>query len=114
VVIARGDIYWVDLAEPEGHEPAKRRPVVVVQSEAFNQSLIGTVIVVALTSNTQAATKPGNVFLPAADSGLNRDSVANVSQILTMNKYELIDRVGQVPFAHLRQIDTGLRLVLDL
>lgn len=117
MVIQRGDIYWVDLGEPvDGdHRPARRRPAIVVQADTYNSSRLATVVVVSLTSNLSAAAKPGNVLLPAAGSGLHRDSVVNVTQLSTMNRYDLLQpRIGQVSSALLREVDAGLAAVLDL
>ena len=86
----------------------------VVQSEMHNRSRLATVVVVAVSSNTDLARHPGNVFLPSALSGLSRDSVANVSTLTTFNRYDLEDRVGALPLEVMRQIDEGLRLVLGL
>lgn len=113
-MIERGGIHWADFGPPVGSRPAKRRPVVVVQSEHLNRSRIATVVVAALSSNTDLARHPGNVFLPAAWSGLSRDSVVHVSTLTTFNRYELEDSLGSVPLAVMREIDVGLRLVLGL
>jgi len=96
VVVERGQIWWADLDAPEGSEPGFRRPVLVVQSDAFNRSRIRTVIAVALTSNLRLVEAPGNVLVPANTSGLPKDSVANVSQVLTLDKDYLAD-LGDVP-----------------
>jgi mRNA interferase MazF len=113
-VIQRGDVWWVDLEEPRGSGPGYRRPVVVVQSDAFNRSRISTIVAVALTSNLRLADAPGNVLLPRRDSGLSKDSVANVSQVVTLDRADLTERVGPLSVELLRQVDRGLRLVLDL
>jgi mRNA interferase MazF len=113
-VIRRGDIYWVDLGPPSGSRPAKRRPVLVVQAGPYNASRLATVIAAVVTSNTALATMPGNVFLPAAVSGLPRDSVVNVTALVTLNKDELEGPIGRVPDALLRDLDAGLRRVLGL
>ena len=113
-MIERGGIHWADFGPPAGSRPAKRRPVVVVQSENLNRSRLATVMVVAVSSDTDLARHPGNVFLPAASSGLSRDSVINVSTLTTFNRYELEQRVGDLPVAVMRQVDDGLRLVLGL
>ena len=110
----RGEIWWATLAEPAGSEPGYRRPVLVVSSDTFNASRIGTVVCVALTSNMRLAAAPGNVTLAAADVGLPRDSVANVSQIVTLNKADLTERAGVVGKSRLLEIEKGIRLVLDL
>jgi mRNA interferase MazF len=113
-VIRRGGIHWVDLGEPAGSRPAKRRPVVVVQAAPYNTSRLATVVAVVVTSNTGLAAMPGNAFLPAVATGLTRDSVANVTALVTLNKDELGEPAGQVPDGLLREIDQGLRRVLGL
>lgn len=113
-MIGRGDIWWADLPEPVGSEPGDRRPAVVVQTDYLNVSRIRTTLVVLLTSNLDLADAPGNVRIPARSTGLPRDSVANVTQLLTVERSRLTDYIGRVPPAKLRQIDAGLRLVLDL
>jgi mRNA interferase MazF len=114
VVIERGGIHWADFGPPVGSRPAKRRPVVVVQSETHNRSRLATVVVVAISSNTDLARHPGNVFLPSALSGLPRDSVVNVTTLTTFNRHGLGDRVGIVPLNVMQAVDRGLRLVLGL
>jgi len=108
----RGQVWWVDLGEPRGSAPAYRRPVVIVSSDRFNRSRIRTVIISAITSNVALGSAPGNVALPAGAAGLDRDSVVNISQLLTIDKGALDGHVGEVPSAALRQIDDGLRLAL--
>ena len=110
----RGEIYWVDLGEPTGSAPAYRRPVLVVSADSFNRSRINTVVVVAISSNARLAEAPGNVELPADVSGLNRDSVVNVSQVLTLDKTQFSDRVGTVDFPTMSRVEDGLKLVLQL
>ncbi|MGH6917644.1 MAG: type II toxin-antitoxin system PemK/MazF family toxin [Geminicoccaceae bacterium] len=110
----RGELWWASLPAPRGSEPGYRRPVVIVQSDAFNRSRIRTVIVVPLTSNLRLKAAPGNVFLAAEGTGLDRDSVIKVSQAITLDKAFLRDRIGRIPIAKLREIDEGLRLVLAL
>ena len=95
-MICRGDIRWAEPREPAGSEPGHRRPVVIVSSDRFNRSRIGTVIAVAITSNLRLADAPGNVQLAADELGLDRDSVVNVSQIVTIDKSALSDRAGAV------------------
>jgi mRNA interferase MazF len=114
VVIERGSIHWADLGEPEGSRPAKRHPVLVVQSDPYNASRLSTVLVAVLTSNTRLAAAPGNVFLPSAATGLSRDSVVNVTALVTLNKTDLAQQVGDVPFVLMRDVDAGLRQVLGL
>jgi len=113
-VIERGDIWWAELGKPRGTEPGFRRPVLVVQADAFNRSRIQTVICVVLSSNLRVADAPGNVVLASRDSGLPKDSVANVSQIVTIDRDVLRERVGKVPGQVRERIDRGVRLVLDL
>ena len=114
MVIRRGDIHWASLREPTGSEPGHRRPVLVVSSDRFNQSRISTVLAVAITSNLRLSDAPGNVELAAEESGLDRDSVVNVSQIVTLDKSALSDWVGTVEPVTMRRIEVGLALALDL
>jgi mRNA interferase MazF len=114
LVIQRGEIWWAALPEPVGSEPGFRRPVLIVQSNDFNRSRINTVIAVVITSNTRLAEAPGNVFLPNHVTGLPKDSVANISQVITVDKSFLTERIGALPAQFLQQIETGLRLVLAL
>lgn len=114
-MIHRGEIRWVDLGEPRGSEPGYRRPAVVVQADPFNKSRISTVVVVVLTSNLELARAPGNVLLPRSATGLPKDSVANISQILTVDRLDLDeDSVGNLSKPYLEDMDDGLRLVLAL
>jgi len=110
----RGEIWWAELPDPAASEPGFRRPVVVVQANAFNRSRIRTVIAVVLTSNLRLAEAPGNVLVPASDSGLPKDSVANVSQVITVDRTFLAERCSRLPAHLIRSIDDGLRLVLSL
>jgi len=113
-VIQRGEVWWANLDEPSGSEPGFRRPVLVVQNDAFNRSRIATVIAVALTSNLRLLDAPGNVLLPARASGLMKDSVANVSQVVTLDRDSLVKRAGRIDAAAMRDVDQGLRLALSL
>ena len=110
----RGDIWWAQLRDPVASEPGFRRPVVIVQSNSFNRSRIRTVIAVVVTSNLRLAEAPGNVLLPAAESGLPKDAVVNVSQVITVDRDFLTEKCGRVPSRLLRTIDESLRLVLSL
>lgn len=114
MVIARGEVWWADLPDPIGAAPGYRRPVIVVQNDAFNRSRIATVTVVALTSNLRLVEAPGNVLVPARAAGLARDSIANVSQILTVDRGVLTERLKRLPPALVDQVDDGLRLALAL
>lgn len=110
----RGEIWWASLPDPIGLEPGYRRPVLIVQDNIFIQSRIGTVIVVIITSNTQLAEAPGNVLLANETTGLPKDSVANVSQIFTVDKIFLVERIGMLPESLQKEVDEGLRMVLYL
>ena len=113
-MIERGGIYWADLGAPAGSRPAKSRPGVVLSAATHNSSRLATVVALVITSNTELATMPGNVFLPAVATGLPRDSVVNVTAVVTLNKTDLSEQTGLAPLALLREIDRGLRQVLDL
>ena len=113
VAIARGEIWWADLSEPVGSQPGFRRPVVVVQGDPFNRSRIGTVVVVPLTSNLQWADAPGNVLLTAEVTRLSKDSVANVSQIIAVDKGMLTERISKIPQNKLDLLYAGIDIVLD-
>ncbi len=110
----RGEIWWAQLGEPGASEPGYRRPVLVVQSDPFNRSNISTVVVASLTSNTRLAAAPGNVLLKRGQSKLPKESVVNVSQLYTLDKSFLTDRVSILPATVLGAVDEGIRLVLDL
>jgi mRNA interferase MazF len=110
----RGEIWWASLPEPTGSGPGFRRPVLVLQSDPFNKSSISTVVVAAITSNLSIADAPGNVRLGRADSGLSKPSVVNVSQVVTLDRQLLTQRVRALPAASMRHVEEGLRLVLGL
>ncbi|HXJ41844.1 MAG TPA: type II toxin-antitoxin system PemK/MazF family toxin [Bryobacteraceae bacterium] len=112
--IQRGEIWWADLPESRRSEPGHRRPVLVVQADAFNLSRIQTVIVAAITTNLDLAAAPGNVLLTARASGLPRDSVVNVSQILTLDRSFLTEHAGTLSPRLQRSVDAGMRTVLEL
>jgi mRNA interferase MazF len=112
--IQRGEIWWADLTERRRSEPGLRRPVLVLQADSFNRSSIQTVIVAVITSNLEVANAPGKTFLPARSSGLPRDSVVNVSQVLTLDKGFLTEHVGTLPLRLQTTVDAGLRSVLQL
>ena len=110
----RGEVWWASLPEPTGSGPGFRRPVLVVQSNPFNQSRINTVVVAVVTSNVALAEAPGNVRLGKSDAGLPRASVVNVSQVLTIDRALLTLRVKALPSPAMQRVDEGLRLVLGL
>lgn len=112
MVISQGEIWWADLPAPSGSGPGFRRPVIVVQSDALNQSRIATAVCVPLTSNLRWAVAPGNLHLPARLTGLPKDSVANVSQIVTVDKRILTERVGKLPKAKMLLLLRGIDIIL--
>jgi mRNA interferase MazF len=111
VVVERGDIWWADLDEPAGSGPAFRRPVLIVQADAFNRSRLRTAIAVVLTSNLRLVDAPGNVLMPAKATGLPKDSVANVSQVITIDRDFLTEKAGRLRGQLLKDLDNGLRLI---
>ena len=110
----RGEVWWAGLDDPCGSEPGYRRPVLIVQANAFNASRINTVIVLAITSNTALAMAPGNVLIRQKQSGLGKPSVVNVSQVITINKTFLIEKVKRIPEEVMKQVDAGIKLALAL
>ena len=114
MVVERGQIWWADLGEPTGSEPGFRRPVLIVQNDAFNRSRLRTVLAVVLTSNLRLVQAPGNVLMPAKSTGLPRDSIANVSQVITIDRDFLTEPAGRIRGQLLKDVENGLRLVLAL
>lgn len=112
MVVARGEVWWADIPEPSGSGPGFRRPVVVVQGDAINRSRISTVVCVPLTTNLRWADAPGNVALSTRETRLPKDSVANVSQIVTLDRSLLTDRVSRLPRAKLDLILFGIDVIL--
>ncbi|HEY8181097.1 MAG TPA: type II toxin-antitoxin system PemK/MazF family toxin [Thermoanaerobaculia bacterium] len=112
MVVSQGDVVWAEIPVPSGSEAGYRRPVVVVQGEAFNLSSIATVVCVPLTSNLRWADAPGNVALPRKSTGLAKDSVANVSQIITIDRDFLGRRVGKISKSELKSILDGIDIVV--
>ena len=110
----RGEIWWASLPSPTGSEPGYRRPVLIVQSDSFNESRISTVVAAAITSNTALGAAPGNVPLSRRVSGLPKASVVNVSQLATVDKGRLTTRVRSLSEDAMESVDEGLRLVLSL
>jgi mRNA interferase MazF len=114
MVITRGEVWWADLGEPKGSAPGFERPTVIIQTNAANSSRIQTAIVAIITSNLALRNALGNVFLSIAESGLEKDSVINVSQLVTIDKESLLERVTQLPFEKMLEVDEGLRRILAL
>lgn len=110
----RGEIWWASLPVPRDSEPGFRRPVVIVQSDAFNRSEISTIVVAAISSNLRLAEAPGNIFLRRRDSKLSKDSVVNVSQLLTLDKKYLSEKAGQLSLRHMLELNEGLKTVLSI
>lgn len=113
MVIRQGDVYWVDLGEPTGSEPAFRHPHVVIQNDVFNTSLIGTVVVCSITSNLVRASSPGNVLLKKGEGGLPKKCVINISQIYTVNKSDLTEKIGRISPNKLDQVINGVKLLTE-
>ena len=112
MVIAQGEVWWADLAESIGSAPGYRRPLIVLQSDPLNRSQIATVVCVVLTSNLRWSIAPGNVLLTAKQTGLDRDSVANVSQLVAVDKRQLIERTGKAPERQMEGIFSGIDLIM--
>lgn len=112
MVINQGDIYWVDLEEPEGSEPGYKHPFIVIQNDAFNKSKINTVVMCALTSNQKLASAPGNVLLGKGEGNLPKSSVANISQVMTFDKSELQEKIGQLSRKRVEEIIAGFEFLL--
>jgi len=113
MVIRQGDVYWAKLREPVGSEPGYRRPVMVIQSNCFNRSRLNTVVVCHLTSSLRRADSPGNVLLAKGEANLPKRSVVNVTQIATINKTDLIEKIGALSPPRTRQVLGGIYLVLE-
>ena len=114
MVIERREVWWADLEEPRGSEPGFRRPVLIVQADAFNRSRLRTTLTVVLSSNLRLLDAPGNVLLPSRTPGLPKDSPAVVTQVVTLDQDYLSERVGKIPPRLMAQVDAGLRIALDL
>ena len=111
--VYQGEVYWLDFGPATGSAPALRRPCVVVQSDVFNRSRIATTVVCIITSNLSRADSPGNVSLKAGDAKLPRDSVINVTQLYTVDKLELAERIGKLPHSKLESVLAGLELLFQ-
>ena len=114
MVIERGQVWWADLDDPRGSEPWFHRPLLVVQDDAFNRSRLRTVVAVVLTSNLRLVEAPGNVLIPGKAAGLPKDAVANVSQVITIDRDFLTEPAGKLRGQLLKAVEDGLRLVLGL
>ncbi len=112
-MIKQGEIYWLDLSDPKGSEPGYRHPHLVIQNNLFNTSQINTVVVCSLTTNLHRAKAPGNVLLNKGEANLPRKSVVNISQIFTVNKSDLVDKIGQVSKNRLTEILDGFKLLTE-
>ena len=113
MVIKQGEIYWVNLDDPKGSEPGFRHPHIVIQNNIFNASRINTVVVCSLTSNLKRGTAPGNVILQKGEGDLPKKSVVNISQLFTVNKSDLIEKIGQIAIERLNQILEGIYLLME-
>ncbi|MCK4577198.1 MAG: type II toxin-antitoxin system PemK/MazF family toxin [Candidatus Marinimicrobia bacterium] len=113
MVIRQGEIYWLDVGEPLGSAPGYRRPFVVIQNDVFNRSAVDTVVICVLTSNLKRAEAAGNILLQPGEAGLPRQSVVNVSQIYTVDKQELLERIGSLSFKRVLEILEGIQMVLQ-
>ena len=114
MTVNRGELWWADLGEPRGSEPALRRPVLVLQADSFNRSRLQTVVVVSLTSSLRLSAAPGNVVCRPRGTGLREPSVVNATQISPLDRSFLRERIGRLPPATLQQVEDGVRLVLGL
>ena len=112
VTVSQGEVWWAELGEPRGSKPGFRRPILVVQGDGLNRSRLATVVCVAMTSNLKWASAPGNVLLAGSATGLPKESVANVSQIVTLERSELAERAGKLPKAKLELVLSGVDVVL--
>ena len=113
MVISQGDVFWVDLGKPSGSAPGYRHPHVVIQNNVFNRSRIGTVVVCALTSNLELGASPGNVTLKKREGGLSKRSVVNISQIFTVDKSDLVKRIGTLSPQRVSDILSGVYLLIQ-
>lgn len=114
MVVRRGEIWWAELGEPRGSGPGYRRPVLVIQANVFNASAIQTVVVAVITTNLRLAHAPGNVLLSRRQSNLPKDSTINVSQLVSIDKADLVERVTSLSPALIALVDAGIRLVLSV
>ena len=113
MVVNQGDVFWINFGEPSGSEPGYRHPHVVIQNNVFNRSRINTVVVCALTSNLKRAKAPGNVLLDKGEANLPRKSVVNISQIFTVNKSDLVEKIGSLSGSRFYQVLEGIQLLIE-
>lgn len=113
MVIEQGEIYWVDLGEPGGSEPGYRHPHIVIQNNLFNSSKINTVVMCSLTSNLKRGLSPGNVILKKGEANLPQKSVVNITQIYTVDKNDLDEKIGKVNIERIKEILAGIRLLTE-
>lgn len=113
MTVKQGDIFWIDFSDPRGSEPAYRHPHVVIQNNIFNKSRINTVVVCTLTSNLKIAAAPGNILLKKGEGNLPKDSVVNISQIITVNKSDLLEKIGSLSPSRIKQIIAGVNLLIE-
>ncbi len=113
MVTKQGEIYWIDLTQPKGSEPGYRHPHIVIQNNLFNASRINTIVVCSLTSNLKRAKVPGNVLLNKGEANLPKKSVVNISQIFTVNKTDLVEKIGQVSDKRITEILEGIKLLTE-
>jgi mRNA interferase MazF len=113
LTIKQGDIFWVDLGIPKGSAPGYKHPHVVIQNNVFNASKINTVVVCALTSNLKRAKAPGNVLLRIGEGNLKKESIVNISQIVTVDKTDLIEKIGSLSQSRIKEIIEGVKLLVE-
>ncbi len=113
MVIRQGDVFWVDLGPPSGSAPGFRHPHVVIQNDVFNKSKINTVVVCALTSNLKRAKAPGNVLISKGEAGLKKDSVVNISQVITVDRSDLSEKIGSLSPSSIKHIIEGVKLLIE-
>ena len=114
MVIKRGQTWWAELPEPVGSEPGYKRPLLIIQSNDFNKSKINTIIAAVITSNIRLSAAPGNIILSAKKSKLPKESVINISQLITIDKSFLTEKINTLPYSIMAKVDEGVRLVLQL
>lgn len=111
--IKQGDIFWIDFGEPKGSAPGYRHPCVVIQNNVFNESKIASVVVCALTSNLKRVKAPGNVLIRKGESNLSKDSVVNISQVVTVDKTDLVEKIGSLSTMKIADIIDGIKLLIE-